>query len=360
MSKFRHYKCDTCGKEVDVDNDLTHAFIDRCNLTKGCLGRLRFVEDKNVKDNILNYTTAVQSSIIGTKEDTSIPEYISPCSGTSNEITLAVKGLFMSASNAVVTLTEILTKEVEYVEYVYNITIPVSAISGKDNSAQQKILTFDETSDISIYINGQEYDSSLYTAENNIIRFNSPIIYATFGTSSIFVKILVFTAATEVIRTLSFDRNVPGLSTSAWSNVQDVKINNEFYSLFTCTDLTTIDLNTRLTIKSIKVDGVEYPTSESAIILAAEPFTIADRIFSRLIFASDLDTSTRHLRYEAPNKVKTLRVTSESLVDVFPAISIESVFSRDKEFAKSSLASGDDTAVNANLTKNNKFVLGPI
>src|SRR5574343_10010 len=93
MNKFRRYKCDTCNKETDVENDIKRVFIDKCNLTTGCKGRLRLVAEKNTKENILNYKNPAQSDEISAEafDRIIIGEYVSLACDTGNALYLAVK-----------------------------------------------------------------------------------------------------------------------------------------------------------------------------------------------------------------------------------------------------------------------------
>jgi hypothetical protein len=126
MSKYRRYKCDTCLKEIDVVNDLTHAFIDRCNLTTGCNGTLRFVVDKNTKDSILNFDKIIQTDEIGNVAvDTSIGVYIDAASSPKNNLVLAVKGTAVDSSVVALTLNEVFSKERAFKEFVFNLNVPV-------------------------------------------------------------------------------------------------------------------------------------------------------------------------------------------------------------------------------------------
>ena len=363
MNKFKRYKCDTCNKEVDVDNNLTHAFIDRCNLTAGCLGTLRLIGEKNYKDNILNFDSVVQTNKIGGfSTDTSIPDYINVASSSANDLTIAVKsGLTPISSNSelVVSLSEIMSKEQEYKEYVFNLSVPVSVLSGKDHSIEQKVLAFDSSDSIVIFINGQEVDSNSFTADSNLIRFNDQITYNTYASSTIFVKVLVFSAGVSVVRTLTFKKNVQGLSTSAWANVNKANFNGQEYELFTCEALTGLDLNSRLTVSGVKIGATSIPLDVVHFLLTQEPFHVSDRISSRTIKASELNSSVQHLKYQLVAKVPTLLVTSLALGDVFPSIAPSSIFDSKAEISTTTSVA-DDTSLNSNITSNNKYILGPV
>lgn len=361
MSKFKHYKCDTCAKETDLNNDLTHAFIDKCTLTSGCSGRLRFIKEKNTKDLIIsNLSNSSQVSLLQkyTKQD--LPEDINPCGSSTNEMFIAIKGDFSPNSNASIMFHEILAKEVEFSEYVFNLNIPVSTISGKDSSAQQKILTFDASSEITIFINGQEVDSTKYIAENNILQFNDIITYTTYGSSTVFVKVIVNSKSEQITKSISFDRNVQNRSSGSWNNVDKVLIDNEVYSVFVCDEYFSLDLNSRLNVYSLTVNEYVIDKSLAVILLSAEPFTVADRIYTKIINLSSLDSSTKHLKFVLKDQQEQLLVSSLALQDIYPVISIVNSFDKSKELALTTSKIGSDVSINSQITNNNKYVLGPI
>ena len=361
MSKYRRYKCDTCLKEIDVVNDLTHAFIDRCNLTSGCNGTLRFVVGKNTKDSILNFDKIIQTDEIGNVAvDTSIGVYVDAASSPKNNLVLAVKGTAVDSSVVALTLNEVFNKERTFKEFVFNLNVPVSAVSGRDNSVDQKVLTFDSADVISIFVNGQEIDESRFTAENNIIRFNEVLTYNSFSSSSLFVKILVYSAEQSVHKSLSFRKNVQGLTECAWSNVDQATIGLQSYELFTCTEVLGIGLNTRLTVVSATLDSVAVNLSDIFLLLAEHPFGPLDRIVTKVICLADLNSTTDHLKFEVTQTGGSkFIVTSNSLKDVFPQVRPSVIFSAKDELDSSGNV-GDDTSINQNINKNNKFILGPV
>ena len=355
MNRFKRYQCDTCKKEVDLDNNITHAFIDKCNLTAGCAGRLRFVSEKNTKDNILNFENAVQGDRIGGLiSTTSLGEYISLSSSSSNDLVLAIESQSYPQSAAVeVMFEEAVGKERSFKEFAFNLTVPVIAFSGKDDSVEQKVLMFDNTDIVKIFINGQEISPEKYIAENNVIKFSEQIVYSTYSSSSLFVKVLVFIPTTTVNKTLTFKKNVPGLSQGAWSNVDKVTFNGKIYELFTCVNHLSLDVNTRLTFKSKTINNQQI-TSPGFLLLSDAPFVYVDRIFTRAIQIDELNSSTHHIKYDT-----SFNVTANSISDLYPPIHVLSVFNADAE-SEILETIGTDVSANLNITKNNKYILGPV
>ena len=360
MNKFKHFKCDTCNKETDVDNNITHAFIDRCNLTVGCNGTLRFVADKNVKDTILNFDSAVQLNKIGvTAEDISLPTYIDLASDSANSVTLALP--ISAADNAVATVTfnEVLNKETAFKEFTFSVGVPVVVISGKDTSVDQKVLTFNDTDSLAVFINGQEIDESTYSANNNLIRFNETITYNTYSASSLFIKVLVFSKEDAVVKTLAFNRNVQGLTDSSWSNISTAEVSGEVCDLFTCVSLLSLDLNSRLSVTKVEVNGQEIELGRANFLLAQAPFGPLDRITSQVINAQALDGTLNHVKYEVSSNKAKISATSISLSNIFPPIKPIVSFVSGAELDSSGLVA-DDLSLNTNIPKNNSFIIGPV
>lgn len=360
MNKFRHYKCDTCNKETDVDNNITHVFIDRCNLTVGCNGTLRFIADTNVKDSVVNIDSVVQSNKIGAStEDVSLPTYIDLASDTENSVTLALP--VSAADNAVATVTfnEVQNKETAFKEFTFSVGVPVVAISGKDTSVDQKVLTFNDTDSIALFINGQEIDESTYTASNNLIRFNETITYNTYSASSLFIKVLVFSKEDAVTKTLVFNRNVRALTDSSWSNVSTVEIAGEVCDLFTCVSLLGLDLNSRLSVTKVQINGQEIDLTRVNFLLSQAPFGPLDRICSQVINARTLDGTLNHVKYEVSSNKARILATSISLTNIFPPIKSMVNFVASAELDSAGEIS-DDLSLNKNIPKNSNFIIGPV
>lgn len=364
MNKFKRYKCDTCNKEVDLDNNATHAFIDKCNLTQGCDGKLRLIGEKNSKENILNFDPILQlDSIGGSSGPVVLPEYIDAASSANNFAVLAVKSseaTIIDSSTVVLTLNEVLSKEREYKEFTFNLAVPVNAISGKDSSIEQKVLMFDETDSITVFINGQEIEDTEYTAANNVIRFNSQISYSDFSSASLFVKVLIFSIEAPNTKYLAFRRNVQNLGSSAWSNVKSIFLAGEQYELFTCLDFLSLTLNTRLNVASATLNNQSLDLNKIYLLLAEAPFGPLDRISTQVIPLADVDSNVNHFKYElVSDSSPRFLATSLTLTSMFPAISPKEVFVYADEVDTVG-ATADDTSKNSTITKTNQFILGPV
>jgi hypothetical protein len=362
MNKYRHYKCDTCLKETDIENNLTHAFIDKCTLTTGCTGTLRFVEERNYKQNILNFPSALQSSTIGTYlNDTTLPEYLDASSSGENSVVAVVPTSLQSQSNSVLTVnfSEILNTEQAYTEYTYSLNVPVNVISGKDSSINQRVLTFGANDTVIVFINGVELGADQFTASSNVIRFTNQITYATYSTTQVFARVLVYTKQPISYKSLSFKRNVSGSSSGLWSNVSSMTMNGDKFDLFTCEDLSNLDLNTRLTVDSAQLDGKTIDKSIAYFLLAQEPFHPIDRIVSQVVKLDTLNDDVNHLLYKIISKVPRILVTAASLKDIFPPITPRVIFSAIVEFA-SDTAAAEDTSLNLNIRHTNQIILGPV
>ena len=365
MNKFKRYKCDTCNKETDVENDIKRVFIDKCSLTAGCKGRLRLVSEKNIKENILNFNLPSQSEEINTGEssEVSIGEYISLASASENVIYLAVKkGLETYPQNSPVLLNmrEIVSKEQAFKEFQFNVSVPASAISGKDGSVDKRILTFSPTDTIEVFVNGEVISPSLYTAENNIIKFNETVVYTTFNSSSLFVRVLVFAKEPETTKTISFSRNFQNLGTGAWSNANEISIAGEQYEVYVCSDFSSITLNSRLTAGSVSRNGVVLANDRVMFLLAQAPFGVSERIVSKCINFAGLTDVLNHVRYSVESGQNRVLVTSQTLKSVFPVIHVTSYFDKATEFSFDYTSASSDVELNNYINKKDSFILGPV
>ena len=362
MNIFRQYKCDTCNKETSQNSDNIHAFIDKCNITFGCSGRLRFVKEHTRNERNIHIENILQSEyILGDSPIPEIPKYIDAASSETNNLVIAIvnKPSFNDFSEATIIFSEILNKEQEFREYTFNAQVPVNAISGKDSSSEQKVLNFDESDDITILINGETVDPSSYLAIENSIRFKKPITYNSYSSTSVYIKILVFAKAVSIEKSLTFLKNNNGQKLSAWSNVKEIKIGENEFALFTCQDISSIDLNSRLTVKEVKVDNEIIDNTFNILLLAEQPFGPLDRIVTKAILLNTLDSGSNHLMLSVVSKEVKVLVTSSSIADVYPVINLIKIFNVANELDSENKVA-DETSLNKSLTQNNQYILGPI
>lgn len=365
MNKFKRYKCDTCNKETDVENDIKRVFIDKCNLTIGCKGRLRLVAEKNTKENILNYRQAAQSEEINTGDfnEITIGEYVSLTSAAENVVFLAVKKgaeSYPQNSPVLLNLHEIVNTEQAFKEFQFNVSVPASAISGKDSSIDKKVLTFSPTDTVEVFVNGEVISPSLYTAENNIIKFNETVVYTTFNSSSLFVRVLVFAKEPETTKTLSFSRNYQNLSQGSWANANEITVAGETYEVYVCSDLSGISLNSRLTAASLTRNGATLSSDRAVFLLAQAPFGVHERIITKCVSFSDLVDALNHIRYSVESGKNQIKVTSQTMKSVFPVIRVSSYFDKATEFSFDYTSASTDVELNNNINKKDSFILGPV
>jgi len=376
MSKFRKYQCDICRKTTEEVNDTKRVFLDKCDLTKGCRGTLRFVSETDVKSGIVNYQEDViqnagVSSLIPAQ---SLGEFITTLSqfstSSASEVTLAVLRTGDAPENddtITVVFNEIKNQSKAFKEYVYSLKTPFSTISGKDDSAERKVLTFSSVDDIQITINGTIVDSSLYTYQNNIITFDDVVVYNTFKSSDLFVRVLVSAQNELVTRELEFRKTVQNLVTGSWSNVDSITVGANTYDLFTCIDLTPLKINTRMTFlearknnDSQSIDLSSNPGNFLWILLANEPFTAVDRIETTVIDLEQVVSSTQYLKIVVKDGKRNLLCSSDAVKDIFPTIAIDSIFSVANETVADLTLVGDDSSLNNAITKTNSHILGPV
>ena len=365
MNKFSRYKCDTCNKETDVENDIKRVFIDKCNLTVGCKGRLRLVGGKNVKENILNVSLPSQSEEINTGEeaDAVIGEYVSLTSASENTVYLAVKKgseVYPQNSPLILTMREIVKTDQAFKEFQFNVPVPASAISGKDSSADKKVLTFSQTDVIEVFVNGEVISPSMNKKKNNIIKFNETVVYTTFNSSSLFVRVLVYAKEPEATKEVSFARLFQNLGTGAWANANEVSFGGDTYEVYVCADLSGISLNSRLTASSATRNGAVVANDRIVFLLAQAPFGVSERVISKCVGYTDLTDALNHIHYSVESGKNIILVTSQSVKSVFPVIHVTSYFDKATEFSFDYASASTDVELNNYINKKDSFILGPV
>lgn len=360
MNKFKKYKCDTCNKTTEVANNSTHAFIDKCTLTQGCLGRLRFVEETNSQN--LSPPEFLYSS--DHNAGLKFPSLFSLNCSQQTEVFAAapISAPRTGAEILELTFSEIDAKEQEFKEFQFNVIVPVSAISGKDHSVDHKILAFSANDEVQVYINGENVDSGNFTAENNLIKFKNPIVYQTFNASSLFVRVLVFAKKSETLRKLVFNSTNPGSSNGAWSNLAAISIGHSILNVFVCSDLSAVKVNTRLKFMSATLNGVQISGTEVHFLLSKAPHGKTERVLTKSIIAQNLDDSVNHLKFVSELGQNSIYATTTSVTNVFPVIKAASAFDQSIEqdsaidFASTSL----DIEPNNNIEAYDPLIIGPV
>lgn len=367
MKKYRNYQCDICKKQAEFLNDVQHAFIDKCTLTIGCQGKLRFVKDANSRTSQIDVQSQVQQSFINPNFENlsqqQIGDFIDPSSNETNTVVFAVKDNFLVNDNSSIkfSLDEVSNSGKEFSEFTFNVSVPISVIFGRDSSINSKILTFDNDSEISIFINGQLIDSEKYDAIDNSIKFKSPIVYNSFSSATISVRIIVFKKIEKISKSITCFRNAQGLSKNAWSNVKSVIIDKVKYNLFTFTLNSQIfSINSKYNFTSAILDDSEYLSlADCVILLANSPFSALDRNASNLVNIKTLTDESNFLKYSLYFEKEMLQISSISLTEIYPPIQLLEIFEKSKEFEADSTV-GVDTSLNRNINRNNSFILGPI
>jgi hypothetical protein len=339
MKKYKTYQCDICKKQTEFLNDTQHAFIDKCVLTNGCQGKLRFVKDVNVRTSSIDVQSQVQQSFINPNfqnlTQQLVGDFIDPSSNSANTITFALKdNSFTNNSSSIkISLEEVSNSGKEYSEYLFNVSVPISVIFGRDSSVNSKILTFDNDNKISVFINGQLIEEDKYVAIDNSIKFKSPIVYNSFSSSTISVRIIVFKKIEKVTKSITCYRNAQGLSKNSWANVKSVKIDNQKFNLFTFTLNSQIfKINSKYNVSSIVLDDSEYLSlSECFILLSNNPFGPLDRNVSNVVNLSTLIDDSNFLIYSLYLEKEMLQISSNSLLEIYPPIQILEIFEKAKK-----------------------------
>lgn len=179
-------------------------------------------------------------------------------------------------------LFELTPQALEYKRYVYSRIERCVYVTGKDDSAAQALLTFDDTSNIRVYVNGRLLEASQYDkTQHGTISFTPELEEPT-----ILIEIFVYKSLTqffsddEAVRLdfVALSSTDDLRSGGAWGDVRSV----DGYAPLYCADISALD-PTR-TYGLVRFETVDPNTEETVVIdpigyllLANPPYAFEDK-----------------------------------------------------------------------------------
>lgn len=209
-----------------------------------------------------------------------------------------------------------------YVEYFYTRPSNTVLISGQDDSSKRLALRFlngDNADRIVVYLNGVEVNASGYDRSvSGRIVFKQALVDEANQ-----IRVVVFKQDVTEIKELKFYRNnlatVKANDLSAWSNIEKITAGPErkTYSVFTCTDVSTLQINSRLVLNSVL--GASY------LLIADAPYSSYDRNLNVAVSIKTLvDNAPVIIDYKKDVKNSAKFYISEEFVSsMFPPIAIK-------------------------------------
>jgi len=344
MSNFEVFKCSVCNRHIEKQVDQKRAPISKCTITYKCTGTLLKVSESDSK------------TMTGPASDVALANWVPRGRGASNTSTEAVansiainsaQDILSIAVREEVTANELSARfeikkltNASYVEYFYNRPSNTVLISGQDDSSKRLALRFvnGSTPDkIVVYLNGVEMSASGYDRSvPGRIVFNQALVDETNQ-----IRVLVYKQDASSYLTLNFVRNdlstVKQNASSSWGNVEKAAFGNVKHSVFTCTDVSMVPINSKLVLVDVSVKSTNevLPADSGYLVIADAPYSSYDRNLNNAISISKLIGNATIVEYKKDVKNSPKFYVDEKAVQsMFPLIAILSKASDDVDSGK--------------------------
>lgn len=340
MYNYIVYKCDTCQREIEHEQDSLRPSINKCNITFRCEGKLIKIGEKNIRS---KFKTPAESNVIdwvprGTVTELkkrsllgAAPPNISLLTGEQiltiglqNSIVPPIANLH--PPTLVFKFKVIADTSNEFIEFTYQVNSPpqveistgiyATVIQGPDSSTQHKILRYLSSDKIKVYIDGVEKEEDVSFTINinypNSVLLSEPLV----GTKTI--KIYVYKQIEQETVQINFTADE---TTGSWGNIKQVNQNGSIYNLYHSPEIANLPANKYLLVDSI-FDSA-HPTVDLKqyiiVLLALDPWTHVDRQHESILDPTILGQLGVYIETKGIN----LRVMeSVGLKSLFPLLSI--------------------------------------
>lgn len=332
MSNFEVFKCSVCNRKIEKLVDQKRAPISKCTITYKCIGNLVKVSESDTKTMtgpamdvaLTNWVPRGQS----TPQQTETSAVASVTINTAQDVLSAIVDTTITANELDFTFEIKRLTNAAYVEYFYNRPSNTVLISGQDDTSKRLALRYvngDTPDRITVYLNGVEMDASGYDRSvPGRIVFKEAL-----ADESNQIRVLVFKQDASSYITLKFVRNdlatVKTHALSAWGNIQKVAAgpSRKPMSVFTCTDVTALQINSRLELVSVKAGTTTLSTSAGYVVIADAPYSSYDRNLNVAISFAKLIGSSAIIDFKKDVKNSPKFYVSENVVEsMFPPIAI--------------------------------------
>lgn len=338
MAKFEVFRCNVCSRDIEKEIDQTHAPIFKCNITYKCSGTLSVISKSDTKTTpfispqstgLTNWVPRGNNSFTNAP----IPETLVSLNDAQNILSIAIESSSIDEFNQIYLDFEVRkSSNSSSIEYFYNRPSNTQLISGQDDSSKKITLRFLESDSVTVYLNGVEIEASEYNRDiPGRLLFNSAL---TEDTNQI--RVLVYQQTPPKYVRLTFIRNDSGSvitnPMSSWRNISKIStIPNKTFDVFSCTNLSHIELNSSLVLRGVLLENLQTLVGEFGYwLLSDPPYSSFDRNTSVAILLSDIITSGQPIEYKNDTKISPKFFVSSSLVkSLFPNITIIQKLSND-------------------------------
>jgi hypothetical protein len=310
---FITYKCNTCKREIDIEEDQLRVFINKCSITQGCAGKLVPIKTKktrNILSTDLDTTIFNKNNTLYPDKNNSDINFVN-LNSSYNTITIAIREFDDVPLPPRINLRFNINSQnsTTFDEFVYRVS-NTKIISGKDNSNIQKVLKFSNTDNVLVFLNGQVLDESSYE-KSYFNSIGTSIILTNMIYSLSTIKILVYKPS-DIVYTnyLEFFENkyVTSFNT-AWNNVNYVKSDGKNYKLFSSNQILNLPINSRLNLYPGDNDAL-IDDNECFILIANPHYTVVDRILSSRVPLNNFVNDENYLRLSLQNKNYMIQCTN--------------------------------------------------
>lgn len=357
MKKFITYKCSSCKRTIDKQVNNLQPFINKCDITLNCLGRLKPILVKSTKQLLPSSSNFedwiprnVNKPIISNEILPS--EFLNLANSITNDLVLAIEESEEIETSIDLKFSIQHENTFPYTEYTYYIEPGVTSISGKDNSNNSQILKYTSDDEVLVYLNGKQITDFTKSIVNNIgyvINLNTTTVFKST------IKIIVYKQQ-EIITSnpIKFILNSELYSetNNSWSNITKINFNNKNYLIYICSDITDIALNSRLNLYPFENN---LDLSKCFFLLSNPNFTSIDRNKNQVVPLNNLVEDNTYIKIEIKNNKYECLVTTSAIIDIFPEIFY-------LQFKDSSLEyTNERSEIVTEVIKKieNKFIIGP-
>lgn len=354
MATYDVFQCNVCKLHTEKPVNQTHATLDRCTITYKCVGKLLKTGQTEIKASLTPYTNNAyeawkpRTDII-LNQKIVIDEVVTVMSG-SEALSIAIDTMDYQLDDS---LTLILSQEklgsASFVEFFYSRPSNTTQLYGQDDSSKRLTLRFTSLDEVKVYINGIELAPTLFDRSvSGRILLTHPLVDDTST-----INVVVFRQAAKILKTLTFTtNNTTHDNTTAWGNVVsfETKENGNQYKIFTCRDLSLLEIGTTLKIDSLMSNGASISLVNSYLLLSAKPYSSYDRDLDNVISLGALLSNNIKFEYYSDDLgVPTIftKKTNDSLKSIFPPIAITI---KSKDDLDSKLKNNSNTVIQ------NKFI----
>lgn len=354
MAIYDVFQCNVCKLHTEKPVNQTHATLDKCTITFKCVGKLLKTGQTEIKASLTPYTNNAfeawkprTDTILNQK--LVIDEAVTVMAGVE-ALSIAIKTTdYQSDGPLSLVLAQEKLGSSSFVEFFYNRPSNTTQLYGQDDSSKRLTLRFSALDEVKVYINGIELAPTLFDRSVlGRITLAQPLV-----DDASTINVVVFRQAAQILKTLVFTtNNTTHDNTTAWGNVIsfETKENGNEYKIFTCRDLSLLEIGTTLKIDSLMSGATPIGLTNAFLLLSVKPYSSYDRDLDNVIsLGAVLSNSIKFEYYSDEAGVPTVftKKTNDSLKSIFPPIAI---------IAKSKDDLDNNLKNNSNTVIQNKFI----